>query len=177
MCDELAWRLEAAAEHGVLFSVEAHLGSIAPTPAAAKKLVHDAPGLTLTLDYTHFTRQGRAGQRRRAARAAGEPFPRARRAAKGRLQTSFDENAIDYARIGRQLQAANYRGYLGIEYVWTEWEQCNRVDNLSETIRWHDFSARRKTREDRLSVGFTFFWSILCRLRIHGVAARRLADY
>jgi hypothetical protein len=62
-----------------------------------------------------------------------------RGAARSKLQTSFDENTIDYDRICRGLQAANYRGFLGIEYVWTEWENCNRVDNLSETIRWRDY--------------------------------------
>ena len=34
---------------------------------------------------------------------------------------------------------AGYRGYLGIEYVWIDWEHCNEVDNLSETIRLRDF--------------------------------------
>src|ERR1051326_5648304 len=33
--DELAWRLDSAASMGVVFSVEAHVGSIAPTPALA----------------------------------------------------------------------------------------------------------------------------------------------
>lgn len=146
MCDELAWRLETAGPLGIQFSVEAHLGSIAPTPAQAKKLVHDVPGLTLTLDYTHFTRQGRPDSDIEPLLALASHF-HVRGAARGRLQTSFDENAIDYGRVARGLQTASYRGYLGIEYVWTEWEQCNRVDNLSETIRWRDFFRSPKKRE------------------------------
>ena len=31
------------------------------------------------------------------------------------------------------MEQVGYAGYLGIEYVWTEWEHCNEVDNLSET--------------------------------------------
>src|SRR5690242_19873413 len=57
-CDELAWRVAQAKGQGIIFGVEAHVGSIAPDPKAALRLVHDVPGLTLTLDYTHFTRVG-----------------------------------------------------------------------------------------------------------------------
>ncbi len=37
------------------------------------------------------------------------------------------------------MRSEGYRGYIGIEYVWTEWERCNEVDNLSEVIRYRDF--------------------------------------
>ncbi|HEY1784698.1 MAG TPA: sugar phosphate isomerase/epimerase family protein [Pirellulales bacterium] len=136
--DELAWRCQQAAAHGLVFSVEAHLGSIVPRPAQALRLLEKVPTLTLTLDYTHFTRAG-------ISDAEIEPLVKhashfhARGARKGRLQTSFDKNTIDYRRIVRVMKATGYRGYLGIEYVWTEWEHCNEVDNLSETIRWRDF--------------------------------------
>ncbi len=56
--EELAWRTTAAAKSGITFAVEAHIGSIVPTPARAKRLLESVPGLTLTLDYTHFTYQG-----------------------------------------------------------------------------------------------------------------------
>jgi hypothetical protein len=63
----------------------------------------------------------------------------ARSARRGRLQTSFQENTIDYSRVLRLLTKASYRGYVGVEYVWTDWEHCNEVDNLSETIQLRDF--------------------------------------
>src|SRR5262245_121401 len=53
--EELAWRVEEARQQGVIFSVEPHIGSIAPTPPEALQLVTMTPGLTLTLDYSHFT--------------------------------------------------------------------------------------------------------------------------
>src|SRR6266568_4735084 len=56
--EELGWRTATAAKLGITFSVEAHIGCITPTPAQVKKLVEMVPGLTLTLDYTHFTYQG-----------------------------------------------------------------------------------------------------------------------
>ncbi len=57
-CDELAWRVENAKAQAVIFSVEAHLRSIAPSPREAKRLIESVPDLTLTLDYTHFARRG-----------------------------------------------------------------------------------------------------------------------
>jgi hypothetical protein len=42
------------------------------------------------------------------------------------------------------MERIGYAGYLGIEYVWTEWEHCNEVDNLSETILFRDFLRSRK---------------------------------
>jgi len=62
-----------------------------------------------------------------------------RGARKGRLQTSFKENVIDYRRVLEAMKRAGYRGYLGIEYVWIDWEHCNEADNLSETILFRDF--------------------------------------
>ena len=50
--------MERAKECGLVFAVEAHLGSLADTPEKAEKLAADVPGLTLTLDYTHFTKMG-----------------------------------------------------------------------------------------------------------------------
>ncbi len=56
--DELAWRVEQASRHDITLSVEAHVGSLAPNPLEAERMVRGVPGLTLTLDYTHFTRIG-----------------------------------------------------------------------------------------------------------------------
>jgi sugar phosphate isomerase/epimerase len=136
--DELAWRVEQAARHGIIFAVEAHVGSLAPSPAEAERMVRSVPGLTLTLDYTHFTRIGLPD-------AEIEPLVRyashfhVRGAREGRLQASFKDNTIDYARVLRAMQATGYNGYLGIEYVWIDWEHCNESDNLSETILFRDF--------------------------------------
>jgi sugar phosphate isomerase/epimerase len=138
MAEELAWRVEQATAHGITFSVEAHLGSIAPTPQAAQKLVESTPGLTLTLDYTHFTRQGLPDRAVEPLLKSASHF-HVRGACKGRLQTSLERNTIDYRRIVKVMHETGYQGYIGIEYVWTEWERCNEVDNLSETIRWRDF--------------------------------------
>lgn len=135
---ELAWRVEQAQAHDIVLGVEAHLGSLVPDPASAERLVQQTPGLTLTLDYTHFTRVGLPD-------AAVEPLLKyashfhARGAREGRLQESFARNTIDYRRVVEQLQAAGYTGWLGVEYTWSDWEHCNECDNLSETILFRDF--------------------------------------
>lgn len=137
-CDELAWRCEQAKNANLIFGIEAHVGSIAPNPAKALQLVKDVPGLTLTLDYTHFTRDGLPDSEIEPLVAHATHF-HVRGARPTRLQCSFKENMIDYARVLKAMQQTGYRGYLGVEYVWIDWEHCNEVDNLSETILFRDF--------------------------------------
>ena len=33
---------------------------------------------------------------------------------------------------------AFYKGFVAVEYVWSEWRECNQVDVLSETILLRD---------------------------------------
>jgi sugar phosphate isomerase/epimerase len=141
-CDELAWRCAGARKHDVTFSVEAHVGSIAPTPGEAARLVRDTPGLTLTLDYTHFTRESVADAEVEPLVAHATHF-HVRGARPGRLQASFKENVIDYGRVLEVMERTGYAGYVGVEYVWIDWEHCNEVDNLSETILFRDFFRSR----------------------------------
>jgi len=135
---ELAWRVEQAVKHGITFAVEAHVGSIVPDPRSAEALVKQVPGLTLTLDCTHFTRQGMPDSEVEPLIRHASHF-HVRGARPGRLQTSFKNNAIDYRRILQIMGQNGYAGWLGIEYVWIEWENCNECDNLSETILFRDF--------------------------------------
>jgi sugar phosphate isomerase/epimerase len=143
--DELAWRVAEAAAAGLVFSVEAHIGSLAPTPEKALNLVRAVPGLTLTLDYTHFTRAGMADSRIEPLCAHASHI-HVRGGRKGRLQTPFKDNAIDYARVLAALRKAGYQGWLGIEYVWVDWEHCNECDNVSETILFRDFLRKQNAR-------------------------------
>ncbi len=135
--DELRWRVEEADAGGIALSVEPHIGSVVAHPSDALQLCQRTPGLTLTLDHTHFTYQGLAQE------AADElvPFTRhyhARGARNGRLQAPMSENELDFERIVEQFRAADYRGYLAVEYVWLDWERCNECDNVSESILLRD---------------------------------------
>jgi len=136
--EELAWRCETANKVGITFSVEAHIGSIVPSPKEALELIEMTPGLTLTLDYTHFTRIGLPDKQIEPLIQHASHF-HVRGGCEGRLQASFKQNTIDYARVLKVMNDTGYKGYLGIEYVWIDWEHCNEVDNLSETIQFRDF--------------------------------------
>ena len=153
-CDELAWRVEQAQRAGIVFSVEAHVGSLVPDPKAAARLVAAVPGLSLTLDYTHFTRVGVPDREIEPLVKHATHF-HVRGACRGRLQASFKQNTIDYTRVLKAMRASGYGGYLGIEYVWIDWEHCNESDNVSETILFRDFLRRamehRRGRESRTS--------------------------
>jgi len=134
---ELHWRVEQAGRYHIVFGVEAHVGSIAPNPQAAAELIAQVPGLTLTLDYTHFIRLGMATAEVEPLVALASHF-HVRGARPGRLQTAFKDNVIDYARVLEVMRATGYTGWLGVEYVWIDWENCNECDNLSETILFRD---------------------------------------
>jgi len=135
--EELRWRVEQAKAHNIAFGVEAHVGSIVPTPESAERLVRTVDGLTLTLDYTHFTRAGLPDSEiEPLIKYAGHVHVRGAR--EGRLQAPFSQNTIDYRRVASLMESTGYSGWVGIEYVWIDWEHCNECDNLSETILFRD---------------------------------------
>ena len=136
--EELAWRIKQAAPYRITMGVEPHIGSIAPRPKSALRLIDQVPGLTCTLDYAHFTRVGIPDAEVEPLIAHASHF-HVRGARRGSLQATFRENTIDFARVVKVMKSTGYRGYLGLEYVWIEWENCNRADTLSETILFRDY--------------------------------------
>jgi sugar phosphate isomerase/epimerase len=145
--EELLWRVERAAAVKLTVAVEPHLGSLIDTPERALRLASLVPGLGLTLDYAHFTRAGLPDSRVEPLAARATHF-HARCARKGRLQSSFKENAIDFNRALKALNRHGFDGWIALEYVWIDWEHCNEVDVLSETIRLgeHLLTAASKVR-------------------------------
>jgi sugar phosphate isomerase/epimerase len=137
--EALKWRVEEAAQHGIALSIEGHLGSCVDTPERLARLIELTPGLTLTLDYTHFIAAGYSDADVEPLLAHARHF-HCRGAAKGQLQASFDDNTIDYRRVIRRMREIGYPGYFGIEYTWSDWQNCNRTDNVSETIRFRDLA-------------------------------------
>jgi sugar phosphate isomerase/epimerase len=136
--EELAWRIEMARRRDLSFSTEVHLGSLAETPDEALDLLARVPGLTLTLDYTHFIRNGIPDSAVHALLPYARHF-HIRGACPGRIQASFQRNTIDYRAICQRLRKSAYAGWLGLEFIWVEWENSNECDNVSETIQFRDF--------------------------------------
>jgi sugar phosphate isomerase/epimerase len=118
-------------------SIEPHLGSVAATVEAAGELCAAVPGLTLTVDYSHFVAQNVAQD------LLGELFDRARhahlrQAAPGRLQCPHDEGVIDVAALLDAARQHGFNGSVALEYVHSPMWEMNRLDVLSETIRMRD---------------------------------------
>lgn len=137
----LKWRVDAAAQRGVRLSIEGHLGSNVDTPEKVMKLIQMTPGLELTLDYTHFTYQGMPDSQVEPLLQFARHF-HCRGAAFKQLQTSYADNSIDYARVIERMNELGYDGYFAIEYVWQDWEDTNKSENIAETVLFRDFARR-----------------------------------
>lgn len=131
--NEAGWRQQTASSAGISYAIEAHVGSICPDIASTRSFLDSVAGLTLTLDYGHFVMANLDSHDVHSLLPFASHI-HVRGGAPKRLQTPVSENEIDFAGMVRRLQKQKYTGFLAVEYVWTEWEHCNRTDNLSETI-------------------------------------------
>ena len=98
-----------------------------------------APGLKLSLDYPQFTYAGFSDSEIEPLLVHNRQL-HCRGGAVGMMQASFRDNTIDYRHIIERLKEMDFSGYVSIEYVWMEWLDCNRTDNISETIQFRDFA-------------------------------------
>jgi len=138
--EEAAWRKALCSSAGIRYAVEAHLGSICEDIDSTLRFVTDVPGLTLTLDYGHFIFQGVPSEQVHALARHASHF-HARAGARGRLQTPLTENEIEFKGALAALRDAEFSGAIAFEYVWIDWNQCNRCDNISETILLRELFA------------------------------------
>jgi sugar phosphate isomerase/epimerase len=139
-----AWRAAECANAGIEYAVEPHVGSICADVASTQAFLSTVKDLTLTLDYGHFIMVGEYSTGVHALL----PFAshvHVRGGALDRLQTSVDENTIDFPGMLVGLRQAGYEGFLALEYVWIDWKGCNRTDNVSET------ALLRRTLESTIS--------------------------
>lgn len=132
--EELAWRVAAAKSAKLRLGVEPHVGSLIDTPERALDLVRRVPGLGFTLDYSHFTRAGISDDRI-APLVKFATHLHARTARRGRLQSPLKENTIDFPRVVKALAKQKFTGWIALEFVWIDWEHCNEVDIISETLQ------------------------------------------
>jgi sugar phosphate isomerase/epimerase len=131
--EETAWRVTQCARAGVCYSIEPHVDSICAQTGSARAFLEAVKGLTLTLDYGHFVAAGETSQHVHDLLSFASHI-HVRGGAAGRLQTSVKENVIDFPGMLNRLQPLDYRGFLALEYVWVDWKNCNRTDNVSETL-------------------------------------------
>ncbi len=135
--EELNWRVEVAQEAGLELGFEPHLGSITETPETTAQFVAQVPGLKVCLDFAHFIYQG-IPQERLETLLPISRHHQVRQAAPEVMQAISYEGTIDIQRLVRQLAAMDYNGFISAEYVRMQKWDCDRVDNLSETIYVRD---------------------------------------
>ncbi|MCC7449094.1 MAG: sugar phosphate isomerase/epimerase [Anaerolineae bacterium] len=118
---------------GIEVRFEPHMQSLTDTPERAQMLIERAPGLKVTLDYSHFVLQYVDVERiHKLIPHTG--FVHVRQARPGKLQTRHAEGTIDFADIIKRLKAVNYQGSFGLEYVCGGWFDCNQQDTITETL-------------------------------------------
>ncbi len=131
--EETAWRVATARQADIAYAVEAHLGSIITTPEGVLQFLDTVPGLTLTLDYGHFIASGLDSQQVHPLTARASHI-HVRGGSPGQLQARMAENTIDFVGMVQRLESCGYTGYYCLEYVWVDWQGCDRADNISETL-------------------------------------------
>ncbi|NJL57400.1 sugar phosphate isomerase/epimerase [bacterium] len=131
-------------------SIEPHIDSIAQKPDDALRLIADVPGLTLTLDWAHLVCQGIPVEDI-AALLPDTRHVQIRQAARGRLQTPFDDGQVDAAQVLTTLQAGGYEGVVCVEYMkMPGWHGMMEVNAVQESARLRD---ALRTARDKASTG------------------------
>lgn len=138
--EELTWRVEKAKNYSVVYAVEPHIGSIMGTPEKALALLAEVKGLTLALDHSHYVFQGISMEKIQPLTKYAS-LVHARGARKGEAQTSFERNETDFAQVVKDLREVKYDGRICMEYCYLHWENLNRTDNISETIKLRQYIA------------------------------------
>ncbi len=131
--EEAAWRVDQCKQAKLVYSIEPHIGSVCENTAKVHQMLASVRDLTLTLDYGHFICLGEDSTAIHGLLPHASHI-HARAGARGKLQTNLTDNNIDFEGMMSRLCANDYSGKIALEYVWVDWQGCNRSDNVSETI-------------------------------------------
>jgi sugar phosphate isomerase/epimerase len=146
MVDALREMVSAAQTMDMPISVEPHLDSMVATIPRIERLMGAVDGLQLTLDWAQLVRQGI----KHKAITALLPHTRhiqMRQATAKKLQVPFDKGNIKLEEVVAALQAAQYAGFVSVEYMRTEgWHGMELVNNVVECTRIRD--ALRHARDN-----------------------------
>lgn len=131
--DSFQRMLELIEDTDLRLSFEPHMDSVAATPAKALALLEAVPGLSLTLDWAQFTAQGIISSEI-APLLQHTAHVQIRQAARGRLQTPYDEGIIDLRQALTLLLDNGYRGAICVEYMnRSGWHGMAALDIVRET--------------------------------------------
>jgi sugar phosphate isomerase/epimerase len=135
---ELERRAWIAADAGLRFAIEPHVGSVVPTPDRTLALLERTEHVGLTLDLSHFAYQG-IPQHDARPLLPYVNHVHLRQAGPGSIQARVPEGTIDFPAIRDDLLSSGYEGYFALEYQWQDgWLDFTRVDNISESAALRD---------------------------------------
>jgi sugar phosphate isomerase/epimerase len=135
--DELRHMVAEGSRRGLFIRIEPHIESVTWNPDLTLQMLAAVPGLTLTLDYSHFIFHAIPIEHIAWLDQHATHW-HARQAFPGQGQSAFAQGVIDFAQIVRGLHTRGYAGTICLEYVHGPWMQMDRVDCLSETILLRD---------------------------------------
>ncbi|GAC1402515.1 MAG: hypothetical protein NVSMB65_19610 [Chloroflexota bacterium] len=135
--EELRWAVAEGAGRGLRVRIEPHIESVTWRPELVVRMVEAVPGLTLTLDHSHFIFHALPYEQIATMHPYGTHW-HARQARPGSAQSPGHEGQIDFARIVADLRARHYDGVICLEYVHGTWMSQTNVDCLSETVALRD---------------------------------------
>jgi sugar phosphate isomerase/epimerase len=135
--EEMAWRVERATEAGLRLSFEPHVESITENVEDTLRLCSLAPGLTIALDYSHLVYHGIAqSEIERLHPVTGHIH--GRQGGPGVLQAGSRTGAIDFERVISLFVQEEFEGFFCLEYCCDAYNDMDRVDTITETIRLRD---------------------------------------
>lgn len=131
---ELTRMVEYAGARGIEVRPEPHAESIMGTIETCQRMLHDVPGLKISLDYSHFMPQGHSIEDVHVLIPyAGHVH--ARQANRERLQCRMEEGILDFRAIIGELKKQSYKGNVALEYVCVNYRGCTDIDVLTETLK------------------------------------------
>ena len=135
--EQLRALVDVAARHDVNLRIEPHVDSVTWSPELALRMLDEVPGLSFTLDHSHFVFHGMPYEQIAVMHPHGTHW-HVRQASLSKLQARMDEGTIDFARIVADLKRDGYDGVMALEVVTTPWLDLNQMDVLTETILLRD---------------------------------------
>lgn len=131
--EEMRWAVGEGQKRGIYTRIEPHVSSVTWTPFLAVQMAQEAPGLTLTIDHSHFIFHDIPYEHIALMHPYGTHW-HARQARPGNICCATDQGKIDFQRIVQDLQAANYQGTICLEFTPGLWMTGGYVDCVSETV-------------------------------------------
>ncbi|MEA3407735.1 MAG: TIM barrel protein [Chloroflexota bacterium] len=131
--EEMHLAVKKGQEYDLLTRIEPHVSSVTWTPSLAVQMVEAVPGLTLTVDHSHFIFHDIPYEQIALMHPHASHW-HARQAKPGDICCTTEEGEIDFERIVTELKETGYEGTICLEFTPGKWMTCGYVDCVTETL-------------------------------------------